>query len=407
MELINKIQTAVTTRNDTELSKLLIIKWGNIAPEQAEISASATPLFSSTLRLSSDWSGIISLYIACLQALKLGSDGSDSDYMKAYDAAKGALRQALQGLARPEEYRLSVRALINNAQSIAHRARDYAKTEDDADRLLAQILGVLDPELSKLLKVPEKLSGAQSQLALTIGIACTTIASALRKQQIVSNTLELLRPLIVSRGSVFPKSDMVSFNYFKGSLNVTSDADKYACLRDAFDHCLRGSPNKRVILRSLVAAALVLRRDVYPAPRLLEKYALTDAYAGILGAVARGNPVLFDRELERNVAVFAEWGLYFTVVKARFKLWRNVCRFAQNYVIAKGSKRTDAVPFNLIRNIVKITTNGECVVEDEELECILANTIAMGYVNGSLFENASGGFLILDISDPFNLRKHN
>lgn len=407
MEFIKKVKEAIYTRNDSELSKLLIIKWGSFTQEQVELSKSPKTL-SPRIYIRDIWGTILDQYIACLRELDLSNgDDSERNYEGACVAANSALKYILEN--NLEYYRLSIRALINNAQSIAHRARENPKCDDKVETLLEGIVHIIDPKINDLLRNDKTNTTEQNKLILILCNTFVTIASVIgNKKRIIEETLGRVNPIIESNGAMFPISDVVSFNYFKGVSDITSEInEKFKYLKYAFDHCLKDSPNKRVILRSLVATAIVTRQDVYPSSKILEKYRLTDAYSGIIRSIKFGNPVLFDRELEKNVAIFSKWGLYFTIVKARFKLWRNICRFAQNYNIVNKVKRPDVVPFYLVRDIVTITTNGEYVPEDDEMECIFANTIAMKYINASLYIKGETKALILDLKDPFYLNKTN
>lgn len=406
MEFIRKIQRTITTNNDEELSKLLIIKWGFITSGQVEISKSARALSGQSF-MGNFWGIIIENYISCLKELDFSSsDDSYRNYIGACDAANAALKCILDN--NPEYYRLTVRSLINNAQNIAYKAKEYSKSDDKVDTPLKNILHILEPKVNALLKDYEKNNINQNRLALTLCNAYITIASILKINPIIQSTLMSVKPLIESKQTLLPISDVVSFNYFKGTSDITNEInEKYKCLKFSFDHCLKGSSNKRVILRSLIATAIVTKQDVYPSPKLLEKYNLTDAYSGIIHSIKFGNPVLFDRELDRNIAIFSKWGHYFTIVKARFKLWRNICRFAQNFIIKKNinNGRNDVVHFELIKKVVGVTTKGEYVPDDDEIECIFANTISMKYMNASLFIKGTTKVLLLDPSDPFYLNK--
>lgn len=403
MDFITKIQKAVATRNDLELSKLFFIKWSSFSPEHVEVSKSAKTLRAPT-SMGGVWGTILNHYIVCLGELDLSSsDDSERNYLGACDAANVALKILLEN--RPEDFRLTVRALINNAQNIAHKAKENPKSDDKDDTLLKKIFDTIDPKVNALLRDLGKVSTALDQLTLTLCNAWITIASSLKKKMIVQSTLDVVEPIIERNRSNFPISDVVSFNYFKGKSDITNEKEKFECFNFAFDHCLKGSHNKRVILRSLVAMAIVSKRDVYPSPAILDKYELTDAYSGIIRSIKLGNPVLFDQELDRNVAIFSKWGHYFTIVKARFKLWRNVCRFAQNYLKWKEVKRPDALHFYLLKDIVAVTTKGQYVPCDDELECIFANAIAERYLNASIFINDTIKVLLLDPNDPFFLNK--
>lgn len=405
MDFIRKIHTAVATRNDPELSKLFFIKWSSFSPDHVEVSKSAKTLRAPST-LGSVWSEILNNYIVCLGELDLSnSNDSERNYLGACDAANNALKILLNS--KPEDFRLTVRALISNAQTIAHKAKENPKSDDKDDALLKKIFDTIEPNLNSLLKNLGKVSNALDQLTLTLCNALVTIASLLKKKAIVQSTLDVVEPYIESNRGKFPISDVVSFNYFKGKSDIINENEKFKCFKFAFDHCLKGSRNKRVILRSFVAMSIVSKKDVYPSTALLDKYELTDAYSGIIRSIKFGNPVLFDQELDRNVAIFSKWGHYFTIVKARFKLWRNVCRFAQNYLKCNKEPRLDVVRFCLLRDIVAITTKGQYVPCDDEIECIYANAIAEKYLNASIFINDKIKALLLDIEDPFYLKKDN
>jgi hypothetical protein len=192
----------------------------------------------------------------------------------------------------------------------------------------------------------------------------------------VSNCKQLL---LMCRSHNYPvltscsAADFVTFKFYLGRLHLLAGEYTNAAkvLFDAFCKCTkRKIKNKRLILLYLVPARALL--GIMPTNALLQKYRLTQ-FEDLLQAVKRGDVGGFNRSMQQHKEFFCAKGIYLILEKLRILTFRNFVK--RVHQITKQDK------FRL-EQLVSLLVSTGAPVEVDEVECFLANLIAMGYIKG-------------------------
>ena len=177
----------------------------------------------------------------------------------------------------------------------------------------------------------------------------------------------------------FPKALSVTYKLYVGRLAMFEDRDQDAA--DHLDFALRWCPakyarNRRLILQYLVPVKLLL--GLQPTPALLEKYGLREL-AVIALAVRRGDIRSFNTCMQENQLHFVHQGVYLVLEKLRMLVYRNlfkrVCMLSENYPKMRIAQFQQALAWL------------DAPLDLDEIECILANLIAQGYIKGYIAHN--------------------
>lgn len=229
----------------------------------------------------------------------------------------------------------------------------------------------------------------------------------------------------VERGDVpalarFPRSQATTFRYFAGmhALLFSDVASADRELRAAFEQLpARAARAKRCVLRALVATRLCVAAQL-PRARLLAKHGLAPAYAGLARAVRTGDVALYDAELARHAALYARWGVYVALERARTVAARTlVRRVARAAVCPPPRERLPVAALVAAARVVARLRDprllppppaGAAGADDDnaseedarmDAECTLANLISDGLVKGYI--SHAHGLVVLSKTDPF------
>lgn len=193
------------------------------------------------------------------------------------------------------------------------------------------------------------------------------------------NKLHLCKPLIRAIDSLpikdrFSISQLVTYRFYVGRKAMFDSDFKSAeeYLSFAFQRChVRARKNKRLILIYLLPVKMLLGH--MPKCELLEKYDLLQ-FADVARAVSSGNLMLLNKALEVNEAFFIKCGIYLILDKLRVITYRNLIKKVSLLL------KTHQLPISAFT--VAFHWMGETDVDDDEMQCILANLIYEDKIKG-------------------------
>ncbi|XP_033110311.1 PCI domain-containing protein 2-like [Anneissia japonica] len=193
------------------------------------------------------------------------------------------------------------------------------------------------------------------------------------------NKLHLCKPLIRAIDSSMHQdkysiAQRVTYKYYVGRKAMFEgdfkSAEEY--LTFALHHCHHASQqNKRLILIYLLPVKMLLGQ--MPKNDLLHKYDLTQ-FIDIAKAVRIGNLMLLTKTLDKHEDFFIKSGVYLILEKLKIITYRNL--FKKVSLIMN----THQLPVDAFVSALKWM--GEADVDDDEVECILANLIFQNRIKG-------------------------
>uniref|UniRef100_A0A0N5ANJ2 PCI domain-containing protein 2 homolog n=1 Tax=Syphacia muris TaxID=451379 RepID=A0A0N5ANJ2_9BILA len=194
------------------------------------------------------------------------------------------------------------------------------------------------------------------------------------------NKLNLLVPLIraiENCGALynhFSMADKVTYNYYLGR-KAMFDSDLVLAeksLSYAFRNCLpECTRNKRLILMYLIPVKMFLGH--MPSSDLLKTYQL-EQFSVVVESVKDGNLKRLDEALQENEHFFIECGIFLMLEKLKIITFRNLFKKVAN-IVGKIQIPLDAF-------MIPLHWMGLKDIDDDELECIMANLIAQKKVKG-------------------------
>lgn len=185
--------------------------------------------------------------------------------------------------------------------------------------------------------------------------------------------------------SRIPRGPLVSFKYFLGKLYMQQDKFQKAdeALTWSFSNCGKKKPElKRCIFECLTAVRL--RMGKLPPRRLLEKYQL-DHYMDVVRAMKNGDIRRFERTLATKTNVFIEEGTLLCAEKLKFIVYRTLFKRILEWARKElyEGKPVNVVPLGVFTaGFGWQMDEDDIAFDDEEMACITANLIKMGYVKG-------------------------
>lgn len=191
--------------------------------------------------------------------------------------------------------------------------------------------------------------------------------------------------------NTFSKADRVTYAYYTGrkAMFDARYSEANTQLTFALKHCHRSSRhNKRLILIYLTPVKLLVGE--LPSNELLSNYNLPQ-FRGITEAVRKGNLLALRNELETHQAFFIQWGIYLVLEKLRFIAYRNLFKKVH---LMLGSPKILISSLQTALSFMKETS-----VDDDELECIVANLIHQNYIKGYI--SHSHRTLVVSKTAPF------
>lgn len=207
-----------------------------------------------------------------------------------------------------------------------------------------------------------------------------------------------MRPLkrFESQLSMFPKKDTVTYRFLVGKYQVINEQYKEAeeSLEYCFKHCHKDHvANKRRILQLLIPLRLLSGR--FPSPRLLKKYPLPQL-SGVITAVGQGSIKQFREHMTNHEQAYIDSGIYLMLEKLEPTTYRNLCQRVYGVLRkmeAEGKvKKAQILKLGKLQVALKLQGVD---MDNDELECILANLIFKGFMKGYI---AHGRAVVLALS---------
>ncbi|KAM7200420.1 COP9 signalosome complex subunit 12 [Rhypophila sp. PSN 637] len=211
----------------------------------------------------------------------------------------------------------------------------------------------------------------------------------------------IIKAISAGRGDMpelsrFPKSQQVTFNYFQGVLYFLEEdyvaAEKH--LTEALNLCHKDAMrNKELILTYLIPCHL-LTTHTLPSQKLLEPYPkLQKMFTPLSQCIKRGELHAFDLALQDGEEEFVKRRIYLTLERGRDIALRNLCR---KVFLAGGfeESKDGAPPVRRSRIPVAefaaaISLGSQEKIDNDEVECLLANMIYKNLMKGYISRAAS------------------
>lgn len=200
-----------------------------------------------------------------------------------------------------------------------------------------------------------------------------------------------------------PKSHQVAYNYYLGVISFLDEnypaAEEY--LNHAYKLCHRDSKkNIQLILTYLVPTRL-LTSQALPTTALLAAHPMLQKLFGPLATCIRsGNLAGFDAAMEAGEDEFVRRRIFLTLERGRDICLRNLIRkvyLAGGYEVPKEGQADEKVRRSRLP-IAEITTAlraaGEKDIENDEVECFIANLIYKNLMKGYI--SRAHGILVLN-----------
>ncbi|RMZ67496.1 cop9 signalosome complex subunit 12 [Pyrenophora seminiperda CCB06] len=195
----------------------------------------------------------------------------------------------------------------------------------------------------------------------------------------------------------YPAAHRCTYKYYLGVLSFLQEDYIKAerSLQEAWQTCLASSQhNKSLILTYLIPCRLITRHKLPTANLLAEAPRLARIFGPLVSCIKRGDLTGFDKALAEGEPELVKRRIFLTMERSRDITLRNLLRkvyLAGGYDELKEGQteadriRKSRVPLANFAAALRMGTAGEGsgqVVEDEEVECLLANQIYKGLMKG-------------------------
>jgi len=190
---------------------------------------------------------------------------------------------------------------------------------------------------------------------------------------------------------LYPKAHRVTYRYYTGVLAFLQEdyAKAEKSLVEAWDVCHpRAEKNKALILAYLIPCRLITQHVVPRAPLLAESPRLERTFGPLVACIRKGDLTGFDKALADGEPEFVKQRIFLTLERSRDIALRNLLRkvfLAGGYDdLKEGQTEKDRIRKSRIPliNFATALRMGGQTVEDDEVECLLANQIYKGLMKG-------------------------
>ncbi|KAF2205342.1 hypothetical protein GQ43DRAFT_362599 [Delitschia confertaspora ATCC 74209] len=191
----------------------------------------------------------------------------------------------------------------------------------------------------------------------------------------------------------FPKSHRVTFKYYVGVLAFLQEnyTEAVKNLEEAWRECHVHAPkNQELILTYLIPCRLVSQHKS-PTAELLSYYPRLQAIFGpLVACIKRGDLAGFDAALVAGEEQFVKRRIYLTLERCRDIALRNLLRkvfLAEGYEDLKEGQteanriRKTRIPIAKFAAAIRMGSGGDGL-DEEEVECMIANQIYKGLLKG-------------------------
>ena len=335
-----------------------------------------------------DWNTLVELCISYLQfARDVDPNNQDSYYISLvqFFTALSPAFSNFRGPVLQGALKNTARLVIELSSSLDNRDGTVIRTNYASTLLLKMFNTIRAEKLDP--SNPNSLS--KKSIMLFIGNLLCRAYYTLKSHASCANVFSNVDSANI-RFSSYPKSQLVEYRYFLGRFHLDrSELVKgHAHLRWAFENALASSPNKRLILKILIPASILLGR--LPSSQLLQRYNLMDLYWPLVTATKTGNYASFMQHLEGEYKHWFIQNRLLILLKTRSKIPLFRMIFYQAWV-AQG--KLDILTFKVLQKAIKLSTMGDpdnffAKVNDEEYEItenISISLISQGFIKGNIF----------------------
>ncbi|KAG9062806.1 COP9 signalosome (CSN) subunit [Linnemannia hyalina] len=319
-------------------------------------------------RLQSPWNEIVFHHIMACKGVEA------VDFVSAYGDQNMAVTIFLREFPNMTNWPLEILYILNA----------------DLGRLAVQA----DKQLERRGEKPSKLEDCARVINKAFSICITDRTYfKLKSHNLCKNILRAVKAADLPELEQFPMAHQVTIRYYTGVLSFFNDDFKKAetDLQFAFDHIPpKFHHNRRLVLHYLIPTRLL--HGSLPQTRLLEEFPeLSALYRPLALAIKSGNVQLFDEALSIGGSRLIGLGTYLTVERSRGVAVRVL--FKKVFTLMDKTNKLNIDQFQKALAFVGVN------VDDEEVECMLANMIYKGYIRGYLSHEKK--VLVLSQKDPF------
>lgn len=260
---------------------------------------------------------------------------------------------------------------------------------EDAERVLKRAFAVTNQDRRPLNEGSRKIG------ALGVSNQLLKVYFKLNNLRLCSNITRTVEAPNFPKFDVFPGPHRVIYKYFTGRLHLYDNrcSEAVQALTYAFENIQTtdgrsAKKHKKQILLFLVPAKIL--KGSLPSAAMLDEYDLK-CYVDIRAAIRTGNMRLFDDAVVKYEEFFIRKALLLVIEKMRPMVYRSLCR-----KIFTVSNKVNKISFENLKVCLNV-----CNVEmdNDEIECILANLIFNNYIRGYISHKVK--FLVLSKKNPF------
>ncbi|KAF2017735.1 hypothetical protein BU24DRAFT_420785 [Aaosphaeria arxii CBS 175.79] len=192
---------------------------------------------------------------------------------------------------------------------------------------------------------------------------------------------------------VYPAAHRTTYKYYVGVLAFLQEdyTKAESCLTDAWNMCLPDSmKNQELILTYLIPCRLITKHNI-PTQTLLASYpGLKRIFGPLVSCIKSGDLAGFDAALLAGEDTFVKRRIYLTLERGRDIALRNLLRktfLAEGFEDLKEGQseldriRKTRIPLSHFVVALRLRSSGQAL-EDDEVECLLANMIYKGLMKG-------------------------
>ncbi|KAK1755098.1 protein CSN12 [Echria macrotheca] len=358
------------------------------------------------------------------------SKGSQLLWTKVYESWRELLNTILRGynslgfeawtipclyvvLKHLREFALKADFERNNSSSVDTAAQstfqDDFNPESDQNRVLEDCARQLNRAFNACLTDRSELENSRK---IGIYYVINLLFKTYFKLNSASLSKNVLKALQAGRGDMlpleaFPKSQQVTFKYYEGLLCFLEEnyvqAEEH--LTQAWNLCHKDAlRNKELILTYLVPCHL-LTTHTLPSRKLLEPYPrLQKLFLPLAKHIKKGELHAFDLDLLENEDEFVRRRIYLTLERGRDIALRNLLR--KVFIVggfeepkAEGDKPVRRTRIPIAEFAAAISLGSQETIDNDEVECFLANMIYKGLMKGYIARERS--MVVLSKSGAF------
>ncbi|PVI06670.1 hypothetical protein DM02DRAFT_609474 [Periconia macrospinosa] len=213
---------------------------------------------------------------------------------------------------------------------------------------------------------------------------------------------------------LYPASHRVTYMYYVGVISFLQEdyTMAEASLTEAWNSCYAySSKNQELIMSYLIPCRLITEHKI-PSAQLLNQFPhLRSLFGDLMDSIKKGDLSGFDKALTEGEPEFVKRRIFLTLERSRDIALRNLFRkvfLSAGYEDLKEGQtendriRKSRIPISHFAAALRMSTAGtgsSQVVDDDEVECLLANMIYKGHMKGYI--SRDHGMVVLNKKGAF------